>query len=143
MGGERAYRGWWEAGRKQNSKIIRDLSRERGLQKRLEDANSLCIRAQSIIQRGYASESQKQDLIGKLERLNGNKPDKWSEKDFAILINDLKYSNHFFDAHNNVLPANIVDLMKFVLETIYREDDNKARAEAMIEKILSKLSSSM
>ena len=124
------------------SKIIRDLSRERSLQKKLEDANSLCVRAQQIIQQGYTSESQKQDLVEKLERLNGNKPDKWSEKDFALLINKLKHSSHLFDTQNYLLAANIVDPMKCVLETIYREDDNKARAEAIIEKILSKLSSS-
>lgn len=124
------------------SKKIRDLSRDRSLQKKLEDADSLCIRAQSIIQCGYTSESQRQDLIEKLGRLNRNKPDKWLGKDFAILIKSLKHSNHFFDVQNNVLSANIVDLMKFVFETIYQNDDNKARAEAMIEKILSKLSSS-
>ncbi|MFC2016988.1 ATP-binding protein [Chloroflexota bacterium] len=124
------------------SKLIRDLSRERSLQRKLEDANSLCNRAQSVIQRGFTSESQKQDLVDKLERLNGDKPDNWSETDLVIIINELKHSSHYFDIQNNVLPANIVDPMKFVLETIYREDDNKARAEALIEKILSNMYSS-
>lgn len=121
------------------SKMIRDLSRERGLQKRLEDANSLCIRAQSIIQHGYTSESQKQDLVERLERLNGNKSDQWSEKDFGALINKLKQSNHFFDVQDNDLSTDIVDIMKSMFETIYIEDDNKSRAEALIKKILLKL----
>ncbi|MFC1914891.1 ATP-binding protein, partial [Chloroflexota bacterium] len=121
------------------SKKIRELSAKRSAERRLEDAVSLCNRAKDTIKWGYIAEKQKNDIIGKLEKMNGEKPDEWSDEDMENLVNNLRHSNHILDNHNGTLTStDILDLLKSVLDAIYLEAENKARIENLIKKILPK-----
>ena len=124
------------------SRKIRELSAERSRQKKLEDANSLRARAQTIIQYGYVAESQKQELVQKLRELNGIKQDSWIDKDIATLIRKVQNSKHLLSRKNSLPSINSTNLVKRVFETIYRESDNKVKAEALIARIMTGLSSS-
>ena len=59
-----------------------------------------------------------------------------------ILINDLKHSAHLLDIQNYTHLNDFLEPLKGIFETIYCGDENKARSEALIEKIISELISS-
>ncbi len=122
------------------SRKIRELSAERSRQKTLEDASSLCIRVQRVLQRGYVAESQKQELVEKLKKLNGSKPESWTDQEIAALIRNVQHSKHLLSMKNTVLSIDNTNLLKYVFETIYLESNNKVQAEALISKILTDLS---
>ena len=82
----------------------------------------------------------KQDLLERLKKLDGNKPDSWTEESIAALIHNVEHSKHLLSKKHFLPPMDSIDLAKRVFETLYREGDNKARVEALIAKILVDLS---
>ncbi len=123
------------------SRRIRDLSAERSRQNKLEDADSLIRRASTVAQDGYLAESQKLDLLRRLSELDGATPGTWTEGDIATLIQRVQKSKHILSGNHSIVSSSGRSAMKRVFETVYRETENKAKAEALIAAIMADLSS--
>jgi len=118
------------------SREIRHLSIERGKEKNATNLDTLLKTASIIIERGYVSELQKDDIIKKLQMINGNGTEK--EKQLvAELIEKVSYSQHILSALNrqNCSNTDAINLLKKTLEVVYSEATNRAEAEKIIEKI--------
>lgn len=116
------------------SRRIRELSVLRSSEKNTEDVHALCIRANRIITRGFVAEAQKRELIENLRKINGRKPEGFTEKDIVDLIGKLKKSRHMINSQKR-FKLNSSLLAKQIFELIYSEMVNKVDAERLIERI--------
>ncbi|MFX0136254.1 MAG: ATP-binding protein [Candidatus Hodarchaeota archaeon] len=118
------------------SKRIRQLSLERSNNNKLRKENYLIDRAELIIERGYYSVKQKEQLIkGLCELINNNCN---NSKYIKRLINNLQDSKHFVDLYKGRYSKNKTKFLKSVFDIIYSECQNKQEAEKIIGKIIAK-----
>jgi len=120
------------------SKKIRDLSISRSKEKNTGDIEILFNRADHIIEHGFISEEQKQEIISKMRAVNGRKPDKLSEVDIITLIQKLEKARHIISKRKMPkLSGNL--LTEQIFKIIYNEMGNKIEAEHLIERIAASL----
>jgi len=118
------------------SRKIRYLSSQRGKEKSITSLDTLFKNASMVIEKGYVSELQKDNIIEKLQKINGNNADK--EKQLvAELIQKISNSQHVLSVinHQPCSNTNVVDLFKKTLEVVYSETANRAEAEKVIGKL--------
>jgi len=117
------------------SKRIRQLSLERSNNNKLRKENDLLDRAELVIERGYYSVKQKEQLIeGLWELINSNGD---NSEYIKTLINNLQISKHFVDLQKRRYSKNKYKFFKSAFDIIYCECQNKHEAEKIIEKIIA------
>lgn len=124
------------------SRKIRELSRDRSLARRTEDAAGLHDRARLIQERGFLAQTQKEQVERTLHELVNNVSDSGERLKVQDSLEALGQARHVLDGLNGgserVLDAGL-DSYKQMFEIIYRAMDDKTKAEAILNKVLNEL----
>ncbi len=118
------------------SRKIRYLSSERSKEKNATNLDTLLKNVSMVIKKGYISELQKDDIIKKLQTINGNNSEE-NKQLVAELIQKVSNSQHVLSvlSHPHCSNNDVMNLLKKTLEVVYSEATNRAEAEKMIEKL--------
>ena len=118
------------------SRKIRYLSNERGKEKNYASEDILLKNASRVVDQGYLSELQKEEIIKNLRRVNGNNSDE--DKQFvADLIDRISNSRHILSilSSQHQSTADLADLFTKTLDIVYSEIPKSIESERLIEKL--------
>jgi len=117
------------------SRKIRYLSSERS-KKNSTSKNILFRNASRVVDRGYISELQKEEIIQNLRRINGNDSD--CDKQFAAnLVDRVLNSQHVLSVLSCQHRSNtdVINLFKKTLEVVYSETMNRIEFERLVKRL--------
>jgi hypothetical protein len=118
------------------SRKIRYLSNERGKEKNCASAETLFKNASRVVDQGYLSELQKEEIIKNLRKVNGNNSN--DDKQFAAdLIDKLSNSQHVLSVIGRQYRStlDLTDLFRKILDIIYSEIPKSVESERFIGKL--------
>ena len=118
------------------SRRIRELSKNRSKEKKLQDLDILYQRARRIAERGFVAQLQKQEIIDGLRPVSEDGHDRATRRHIEELLEKVMASEHVLHRQNGRLSKPIFDSYESVFAVVYREICNKCEAETVIDKIL-------
>lgn len=117
------------------SRKIRELSNARNQAKTMQDFDTICKRAERIIEYGYYSEIQKADLLQKISLFN-TRLTASNNNYLSKLQNRLREAIHVIDKRNGSMDFNNKKFAKAIIDAVYCMEDNKDKAEKIIEQAI-------